>query len=66
MQAKTELIQCQGQWLKYKKFGVGTSIPEHVAPPIQGVGMLMCQKFEVWEWRSRPFPLTLKTGQIRV
>ena len=29
------------QWLKYKKFGVGTPIWERLATPIQGVGTLM-------------------------
>ena len=50
------------QWLKNKKFGVGTPIRERLATPIRGVGTLMCQKLEVWERRSRPFPLTLNIG----
>ena len=49
------------QWLKYKKFVVGTPIRERLATPIRGVRTLMCQKLEVWERRSRPFPLTLNT-----
>ena len=50
------------QWLKYKKFSVGTPIRERLAIPIRGVGTLMCQKFEVWKRHSRPFPLTLNTA----
>ena len=47
---------CYHQWLKYKKFGVGTPIRERLATPIRGVRMLMCRKLEMWERRSRPFP----------
>ena len=54
------------QWLKYKKFGVGTPIRERLATPIRDVGTLICQKLEVWERRSRPFPLTLNTVYMYV
>ena len=48
-------------WLKYTKFDVGTPMRESLVTQIRGVGMLMCQKLEVWERRSRPFPVTLNT-----
>ena len=54
------------QWLKFNKFGVATPIRERLATPIWGVGTLMCQKLDVWERRSRPFPLTLNTNALAI
>ena len=55
-------LHMPSQWLKNKKFGVGTPIRERLATPIRGVGTLMCQKLDVWERCYRPFPLILNTG----
>ena len=52
------------QWLKYKQFGVGTPIRKRLATSIRGVETLMCQTFEVWQRRSRPFSLTLNTDYM--